>query len=143
MYNFNERLKQIFTLDIIRICKIGEFFQYSFVFLILIMSLFYILENYYYVSYDKTKNEERSVFMLFMDVFIDTFIIIVSLFYLRKIALLVPSIPNLLYPKFNELTTMNYSTHIALTFVFLELLPDYKDKIHKLGNKLLFNKKID
>lgn len=140
MYSFTERLHQVFTLDMIRICKIGEFLQYSFIFLILLVCLFYILDNYYYKFYDENKNEERSLLSLFMDVFFDTFLIIICLFYLRKIAMLVPSIPNLLYPKFNELTTLDYSIHIALVVVFIELLPKYKNKIHKLGDKLRFVK---
>ena len=140
MYSFTKRLHQVFTLDMIRICKIGEFLQYSFIFLILLVCLFYILDNYYYKFYDENKNEERSLLSLFMDVFFDTFLIIICLFYLRKIAMLVPSIPNLLYPKFDELTTLDYSIHIALVVVFIELLPKYKNKIHKLGDKLRFVK---
>lgn len=143
MYNFTERLQQIFTLDIIRICKIGEIFQYSLVFLFLLVGFFYILEKYYYPLYDKNKKEQLSLFYLFIDVFFDTFLIIIAFFYLRKIALLMPSIPNLLYPKFNALTTLDYSIHIALVVVFIELLPEYKDKIKKLGERLRNNTKID
>lgn len=136
MYNFAERLQQIFTLDIIRICKIGEIFQYSLIFLVLIVTLFYILERYYYSSYDK-KKESKHILSLFFDVFVDTFLIIIAFFYIRKIALLMPSIPNLLYPKFNPLTTLDYSVHIALVVVFIELLPNYKYKIEKLSEKLI------
>lgn len=53
-------------------------------------------------------------------------------YYVRKIALLFPSIPNLIYPKFNPLTTLDYSIHNALVVVFIELLPSYKERIHSL-----------
>ena len=136
MYSFTERIQQIFRLDIIRICKIGELFQYSLIFLVLLVSFFYILENYYYSSYDEKKEDSKTTFWLFFDVFFDTFLIIIAFFYIRKIALLMPSIPNLLYPKFSPLTTLDYSVHIALVVVFIELLPEYKHKIEKLGEKL-------
>lgn len=66
----------------------------------------------------------------------DTIVIIIVLFYLRKIALLFPSMPNLIVPSFNPLTTLDMSMHIALIFVFLEFIPEYRKKINELRKKI-------
>lgn len=140
MYSFSQRLKQIITLDPIRICKIAEIFQYSFIFLILIIAAFYSMDRFYYRRFEKKDENERmeeskketSIWKQFFSIFFDTFIIIIILFYLRKIALLFPSIPTYVYPKFKELTTLDYSIHIALVVVLLELLPAYKEKLANL-----------
>jgi len=138
MYNFYKRLQQIFTIDIIRLCKIAEMFQYSLIFLILIIIVFYLLNKFYYHKSSEKKEEEKetkpkTLMQHFASLFIDTFVIIIIFFYIRKIALIVPSIPSLLYPKFKGLTTLDYIIHIALVVVLIEFLPQYKEKIEELG----------
>lgn len=137
MYNFYKRLQQVFTMDIIRLCKIAEMFQYSLIFLILIIIAFYLLNKFYYHKSSEKKEEketkEKTFMQHFVSLFIDTFIIIIIFFYIRKIALIVPSIPTLLYPKFKGLTTLDYIIHIALVVVLIEFLPQYKEKIEELG----------
>lgn len=141
MYSFENRFKSLISLDIIRICKIFEILQYSFIFLVLLVITMYFMNKFYYSDkydldnkIDHSDNKTKKKFKIFWIVFRDTFIIILLLFYIRKIALLFPSIPNLLYPKFFEHSTLEYSIHIALVVVFIELLPKYKNKIHELKN---------
>ena len=68
---------------------------------------------------------------------IKTFVIIIAFFYIRKIALLFPSIPNLIYPKFNPLTTLDYSIHIALVVVFIEMVPKYIENVDELRKVIM------
>ena len=138
MYNFYKRLQQVFSMDIIRLCKFAEMFQYSLIFLILIIIAFYLLNKFYYHKASHKKEEEKETkqktFMQhFVSLFIDTFVIVIIFFYIRKIALIVPSIPTLVYPKFKGLTTLDYIIHIALVVVLIEFLPQYKEKIEELG----------
>jgi len=128
MYSFNNRLKQLFSMDTIRICKIFELIQYSIVFYVLVLIASYILNKYYYKEDEKSK----SIIKLIFSILLDLLIIILLFFYLRKIGLLVPSIPHLLYPKFKDYTTLNYSVHIALIVLLIELLPKFRHKLDDL-----------
>ena len=142
-YNFQERLSKLTTFDIIRICKIVEMFQYSTLFFILILLLVYILNKYYY-NYlqinNKVKNlaykNKENFLLLTLYLLLDTFVIILSLFYIRKIILLFPSIPHLYYPKFKPYTTIHFTINVALVFLLLNLLPEYKDRIDELKSYL-------
>ena len=138
-YNFNERLSKITKFDIIRICKILEMFQYSITFFILIILLVYILNHFYYIylkmdnEIDKVQDRSNKNFILLISyLMLDTFIIIVSVFYIRKIVLLFPSLPHLYYPKFIPYTTIHFTINVALIFVLLTLLPEYKAKLEQL-----------
>jgi hypothetical protein len=128
MYSFNNRLKQLLSMDNIRICKIVELIQYGIVFYILVLISSYVLNKYYYKEDEKSENTIKLMFSILLDLLI----IILLFFYIRKIALLVPSIPHLLYPKFEGYTTLDYSAHIALVVLFIELLPKFIKKIENL-----------
>ena len=142
-YNFQERLYKLTTFDIIRVCKIFEMLQYSTLFFIMIVILVYILNNYYY-KYLQINNEVKNLayknkenfLLLTLYLLIDTFVIILSLFYIRKIVLLFPSIPHLYYPKFEPYTTIHFTINVALVFLLLNLLPEYKDRIDELKSYL-------
>lgn len=142
-YNFQERLSKLTTFDIIRICKIVEMFQYSTLFFVLILLLVYILNKYYYNFLqinNKVKNlaykNKENFLLLTLYLLLDTFVIILSLFYIRKIILLFPSIPHLYYPKFKPYTTIHFTINVALVFLLLNLLPEYKDRIDELKSYL-------
>ena len=102
--------------------------------------------NYHYFSlfsYDNEVNgknasdkKKNSIFYLFWICLKDTIIIIILLFYLRKIALLIPSLPSLIVPSFKENTTLELSIHIALVFIFLEFIPEYKKKIDEIKERV-------
>lgn len=128
MYSFNNRLKQLLSMDTIRICKIFELIQYGIIFYILVLIVSYVLNKYYYRGDEKSE----SIIKLIFSILLDLLIIILLFFYIRKIALLVPSIPHLLYPKFGGYTTLDYSVHIALVVLFIELLPKFKHKVDNL-----------
>ena len=127
MYSFNNRLKKLISIDNIRLFKIFELIQYTVILYLLVIIVSYFLDNYI-ISYDKNEN----IWMLLLSSLIDMIIIIVAIFYLRKIALLVPSIPHLLYPKFKGNTTFDYSFQIAIGVVFIEFLPPFINKIKRI-----------
>ena len=144
MYNFKERFMQLITLDAIRLCKIAEIFQYSFIFLILLCIFMYLMNKFYFTTdynieskMNETDSKIKKKLKIFTIVFLETFVIIIVFFYIRKIALLFPSIPNLIYPKFNPLTTLDYSIHIALVVVFIEMVPKYIENVDELRKEIM------
>lgn len=140
MYNFNERLTKLISIDKIRVCKLIEVIQYCFICLVLILLLSKILHYYFTLFSPENKvNEDKqkySTLYLFWLCFKDTVIIIIFIFYLRKILLLFPSLASLLVPSFKENTTLDLSMHIALVFIFLEFVPEYKRKINALKRRI-------
>ena len=46
--------------------------------------------------------------------------------------MLVPSIANLIYPKFKPYTTIEYTIHMTLVLLLVELHPEMKDRIEKI-----------
>ena len=151
MGDFYHYLNKLITFDKIRIFKLIEILEYTFIFLLLLVILEHILNKYYFSKYNLKKemideemiNDEENnytliyLIKLFFIVVRDTFLIIIILYYLKKIALLFPSIPHLIDNKFKEHTTLEYSIHIALIVVFIEFLPEYKKKLEQLRIALL------
>ena len=144
MYDFKQRFMELITLDAIRLCKIAEIFQYSFIFLILLCIFIYLVHKFYFNEnydienkIDKKDSKIKKMLKIFTIVFLETFVIIIVFFYIRKIALLFPSIPNIIYPKFNPLTTLDYSIHIALVVIFIEMLPKYIENIDELRKEII------
>ena len=147
MYEFNERLNKLFSFDKIRIFKFIEIIQYSFIFLILICFFSLIINKVILKKKkisDKIENNYTNLVITFFHVLFYIIIITVVFFYSRKIALLFPSIPNIIDKKFIPYTTLEYTVHIALVVTFIELLPEFKNRIVILKEKfseILYTKK--
>ena len=141
MYNFNNRVSKLFTLDKIRFFKIIEIIQFSFIIFFFVIIFVILIDKFYFkyfsIKINKDYSNENKLFISFIDVLKDIIIIIILIFYLRKIALLFPSIPNLIYPKFIPYTTFEYCMHIALVLVLTELLPGLKVKLEKLKELII------
>ena len=140
MYNFNNRVSKLFTLDKIRFLKIIEIIQFSFIIFFFVIISVILIDKFYFKYFSikiKDYSNENKLFISFIDILKDVIIIIILIFYLRKIALLFPSIPNLIYPKFIPYTTFEYCMHIALVLVLTELLPELKLKLEKLKELII------
>lgn len=141
MYNFHQRLTQLFTLDKIRICKIVEIFQYTIIFSILVIIFSYLLNKYYFtplkiINHDEPKMEDQlysKIIKSLLVIMFDLFIITLIFFYIRKIGLLIPSISGSFCSNFKSYTTYEYIIHISIVVFFIELLPEFKIRIEKLN----------
>ena len=60
---------------------------------------------------ENKEKKNRGILKEFRDCFIDSFLIIMIFYYMRKFALLFPSIPNLIYPKFIDKKFYKYFYH--------------------------------
>tara|TARA_Y100000992_G_C21264523_1_gene493199 strand:- start:1280 stop:1738 length:459 start_codon:yes stop_codon:yes gene_type:complete len=137
-YNFNKRLKQLLRFDDIRKLKMIEFFQYNFIGYIIVIAVGYILNKYFFkntlnffmnVYDDHTEQTTLGFILLSLIIILETFIVIVTTFYLRKILLLFPSIPMYINKNFKPLTTFDTVISITLSYLFLQVLSGYRKKI--------------
>ena len=138
MSYFNKRLGQLLAVDKIRLCKIGEIVQYTLVFLILVLIAAHIINTYIFSKFPDTHKEDKekenkNKFMKLLErlfwLFLKVIIVVITFFYIKKVGLIVPSIPAMLYPRFRPYTTLEYTIHIALVVLFIELLPSFKEEI--------------
>ena len=138
MSYFNKRLGQLLAVDKIRLCKFGEMIQYTLVFLILVLIAAHIINTYIFSKFPDTNKEDKekenkNKFMKLLEqllrLFLKVIIVVITFFYIKKVGLIVPSIPAMLYPRFRPYTTLEYTIHIALVVLFIELLPSFKEEI--------------
>ena len=165
---FSERWSKLITIDKIRLLKYLEIFQYTFIFTILtiIVSLIWDTVNRYLNKDNPNKDNPNkdnpnkdnpnkdnpnnpnnskkidiiSLFKTTLILIIQTFLIILLVFYIRKIGLLVPSIASLIEPKFRPHTTVEYSINIAVYIIIIELIPEYKHLVEDILTFLKTNK---
>lgn len=143
---FQERWKKLVAFDEIRQSKLLEITQYCLIFFILSLIVSMILNKTYYkyVAEQRKKREsklQRKISMkegiiLIFTLFIEILILTISLFYIRKIVLLVPSIGSFYSKKFKPLTTLSFVINIPLIFVFLELVPEFHGQFKDLSDFL-------
>ena len=132
-YNYNDRINKLTSLDDIRLLKLFEMIQYSIIYFVLIILLAHVINKYYFsnVDVEDIKKEEKNILnfikLVGLTIF-ETIIIVILVFYIRKLALVIPSYSSLINKKFIPHTTMEYVMHVALTYVLLELLPKFKIK---------------
>lgn len=151
-YNFNKQLNKIFSFDIIRLFKIVEMFKYTFIYFTLIVIITFFINRFYYnkkhinsdnedkentTENDSHDSEDKKIFSvnflnLFFKTLLETFFIVLLIFYCKKIVVLAPSLSNFYYKKFIPNTTLEYSTHIALIVVLIEMLPGYKHNLEEI-----------
>lgn len=147
MYS-SKRIQQVFNLDTIRILKLIELAQYSFIFTIITLFISYLLNKFYYMNNIKTdfnititnnnNNNNITLIKLFFKIYFQILIIIVLFFFIRKIGLIIPSISGYISPKFKPHTTLDYTIHISIVVIFIELLPNFKYDLEYF-NKLLLH----
>lgn len=138
---FEERIKKLFSMDMIRLLKFAEMIQYTFIFFVLVTIAAHLINRYYYGEMKDFEKENKGnhtyavIITDFMYMFMDVMLVLIVFFYIRKIGLLIPSIPALMYPKFKGYTTLEYTTHIAIVVLFVELLPNFKKRIETWNEK--------
>lgn len=133
---FSERLQQFYTLDKIRIYKILEMFQYSIIFYIITVGCSILINRFYYNREFKQKINYHKLIKHLLQIYIELFLIIVVFFYIRKIGLLIPSLLSLYDSSFEHHTTLDYSIHIFIVVLIIELLPNLKKNIEHIGEEL-------
>ena len=143
---FQERWKKLVAFDEIRQSKLLEITQYCVIFFILSLIVSMIINKTYYKYVAKQRKKRESKLhhkismkkgiILIFTLFVEILVITISLFYIRKIVLLVPSIGSFYSKKFKPLTTLSFVINIPLIFVFLELVPEFHGQFKDLSDFL-------
>jgi predicted CDP-diglyceride synthetase/phosphatidate cytidylyltransferase len=141
---FQNRWKKLIAFDDIRKYKIIEMFQYTFILFAISLIVATLLNRTYYTHVQQNnEKEERSrkksfwgVMKLIFILFLETVVLTLLVFYMRKLAMLVPSYGSSQNTSFVPFTTLHYVTEFTLLFAFIEMLPEYRYQFVRLGEFL-------
>lgn len=131
------RIKEFFAFDKIRLGKIVEFFQSSLV-SVLIVSIFGYLFKITKREILGPINKDENLFIMYLKISIEVFLISVLLFYLRKLIMIVPSVASYLVSGFKPYTTMDYTMSMCIVIIIIELFSDLKEDLDVIKVKFDF-----
>ena len=137
-------LEKVFSVDKIRGLKIFEMFQYTAISVVLTLIGSYCINIFYYEFNDMIGQKQRKdmhsrepdnggVTVSIIRLIFEIFVIVIAYFYIRKIVLAFPSFAGMLYPKFRPNTTNEYTLHVALIMVLIELQPETHARIEHIS----------
>ena len=135
MYNFKKRFNDLITLDKIRIYKLLEMFQFTFItFVVVILVTTFLNKNVLHTErkhkFDVNLN---TIIKNFIKLFFKTYMMVIVVYYSKKVILLFPSMPSLYDKQFSEHSTLDYTLNIALIVVLFEMLHEYHNEYEKLS----------
>lgn len=141
----SSELDKIFSFDKIRGLKILEMFQYTAISVVFTLIASYCINIIYYKFNDILGHKQRKdmhtqdpdtggMTISIIRLIFELFIIVIAYFYIRKIVLVFPSFAGMLYPKFRPNTTNEYTLHVALIMVLVELQPETHARIKHIGH---------
>ena len=144
-YSFEERWNKLVSIDQIRGLKLMEIAQYTILYFVLSLLVARFLNAVYY---DKVKvNREKEyrqrkrtivgLIKLLFIICIELIMLIVIMFYMRKVVLLVPSVGLFYNKQFKPHTTMHFIVEMALMFAFVEMMPEFRIQFERLGQWLI------
>lgn len=131
MNYYQKRFQQVISYDEIRIGKILEIIQFSFVFTILAVIASYGVNKYILFEH----NEDESAIQILVTLSIELALLTIIVFYLRKITLMVPSIASMIFSNFKPYTTIDLGMWMILVFVFVGGISKINDEISLLNRK--------
>ena len=144
-YSFEERWNKLVSMDQIRGLKIMEIAQYTILFFVLSLLVARFLNVVYYdkikmnreKEYKQRKRTIVGLFKLLFIICIELILLIIIMFYIRKVVLLVPSVGLLYNQHFKPHTTMHFIVEMALMFAFIEMMPEFRIQFERLGQWLI------
>ena len=144
-YSFEERWNKLVSMDQIRGLKIMEIAQYTILYFALSLLVARFLNVVYYdkikmnreKEYKQRKRTIAGLFKLIFIICIELILLIIIMFYIRKVVLLVPSVGLLYNEHFKPHTTMHFIVEMALMFAFIEMMPEFRIQFERLGQWLI------
>lgn len=141
----NSKLDKLFSVDKIRRLKILEMFQYTAISVVLTIIVSYCINKFYYTFNDIIGHKQRKdmhtqepdtggMTISIIRLIFEIFVIVIAYFYIRKMVLAFPSFAGMLYPKFRPNTTNEYTLHVALIMVLIELQPETHARIEHISH---------
>lgn len=141
MYSFKKRFNDLIRLDKIRIYKLFEMFQFSFItFVVVIFVTTFLNKKIFHTKPIKKFDVSlKKIVKNFIKLFLKTYLLIIIVYYSKKIILLFPSLPSLIDKQFIEHSTLDYTLNIALIVVLFEMLHEYHNEYEKLSYMIVQN----
>ena len=144
-YSFEERWNKLVSMDQIRGLKLMEIAQYTILYFALSLLVARFLNVVYYdkikmnreKEYKQRKRTIAGLFKLLFIICIELILLIIIMFYIRKVVLLVPSVGLLYNQHFKPHTTMHFIVEMALMFAFIEMMPEFRIQFERLGQWLI------
>lgn len=144
-YSFEERWNKLVSMDQIRGLKLMEIAQYTILYFALSLLVARCLNVVYYdkikmnreKEYKQRKRTIAGLFKLLFIICIELILLIIIMFYIRKVVLLVPSVGLLYNQHFKPHTTMHFIVEMALMFAFIEMMPEFRIQFERLGQWLI------
>lgn len=144
-YSFEERWNKLVSMDQIRGLKLMEIAQYTILYFALSLLVARFLNVVYYdkikmnreKEYKQRKRTIAGLFKLLFIICIELILLIIIMFYIRKVVLLVPSVGLLYNEHFKPHTTMHFIVEMALMFAFIEMMPEFRIQFERLGQWLI------
>jgi len=138
-------LDKLFSVDKIRRLKILEMFQYTAISVVLTIIVSYCINKFYYTFNDIIGHKQRKdmhtqepdaggLTISIIRLIFEIFVIVIAYFYIRKLVLAFPSFAGMLYSKFRPNTTNEYTLHVALIMVLIELQPETHARIEHISH---------
>ena len=115
--------------------KMLEMFQFSIILYAITIIIIKFCDRFIFTS-KKEEIKKMSKIKLLFSIFTELLIIIILLFYIRKISLLIPSISHYINPKFKSHSTIENVIHVVTIFILLESLQNLHYKIERLRDDL-------
>tara|TARA_Y100000389_G_scaffold204625_1_gene258429 strand:- start:4992 stop:5411 length:420 start_codon:yes stop_codon:yes gene_type:complete len=132
---FSVKERHFFKFDKIRALKLLEMFQHTILFYVIALYISKFLNENVFTN-TKKEIKKMSIFELSISIIMQLFILILCFFFIRKFILIFPSVSTIIDNKFKPHTTLQYSTHIAFIFFFLEIIKNLKFKIKLIHEKM-------
>lgn len=112
----------------VQILNIVEIVQYGVIFFLITTIASYILNKYVFTETKKTI-KRMSKFKLGVSILSQLIILSIMFLYIRKIAMLIPSLATLMNGTYKAYSTHEYTVHIALVFFFMEMTENIRLKL--------------
>lgn len=138
-----EELGKVFSFNKIRGLKFLEMLQYITILVILSVYWSYFINKIYIymkgIEYKGVVENTDGLMISIFKLIIEVYVLVISYFYIRKVAKVIPSAANYIYPKFRPGTTLEYVFDFGLIMVLIELQPETKSRIEHISHLMLGN----
>lgn len=129
-----ERLKKVFTFDKIRMYKLIEIIQYTFIISIITLIFAKGIEKIIDTIFPEEEIKETNKFKIFFIIFVIMTLNAMAFFYIIKIAKVIPPLPYLWDKDFLPFTSLEYVLDFSVIFILISAdikLVEYIERLFK------------
>jgi len=135
----NKCFKRLLRFDDIRLIKLLEIYYYTVISFLLTLTFTQILQNDNLVSFVfKTYDYKKApILELFIDTLIDLFVLVIYIYYLKKLLSCIPSLPGYFSKKYvsNKKSEVNIGIGLGTGIIIYTALPSIKDKLKEIHDR--------